>query len=41
LIRVLLKKHESKDWIIVADLNQSAVDVAKIIKELSENPSLD
>jgi hypothetical protein len=37
---VSLKKHESKDWIIVAHLNQSAVDIAKIIKELKENPSL-
>jgi hypothetical protein len=36
----LLKKHESKDWIIVAELNRSAVDVVKRIKEISENSSL-
>jgi hypothetical protein len=36
----LLKKHESKDWIIVAELNRSAVDVVKLIKEISENSSL-
>lgn len=36
----LLKKHESKDWIIVAELNRSAVDVVIRIKEISENSSL-
>ena len=36
----LLKKHESKDWVIVAELNRSAVDIVKRIKEISENSSL-
>ncbi|HBZ41900.1 MAG: hypothetical protein A2Y20_03120 [Firmicutes bacterium GWF2_51_9] len=37
---IQLKGHESKTWIIVAELNQSAVDVARLIKDLSENQSL-
>ncbi len=37
---ISLKEHGSKSWIIVADLNQSAVDVARLIKGLSDNPSL-
>ncbi|KAF0227049.1 MAG: hypothetical protein FD133_673 [Erysipelotrichaceae bacterium] len=35
-----LKDNESKEWVIVADLNRSAVDVAKLIKELTENSSI-
>ncbi len=35
-----LKDSESKNWIMVAELNKSAVDVAKRMKELSENSSL-
>ena len=37
---IQLKGQESKTWIIVAELNQSAVDVAKLIKALTENQSL-
>jgi len=37
---IQLKGHDSKTWIIVAELNQSAVDVAKLIKALTENQSL-
>ncbi len=37
---IQLKGHASKTWIIVAELNQSAVDVAKLIKALTENQSL-
>jgi hypothetical protein len=35
-----LKAQSFKEWIIVADLNQGALEVAKLIKELSENKDL-
>ncbi len=37
---VALKANESKEWVVVADLNQSAVDVAKLMKDLLDNASI-
>ena len=35
---IYLKGQESKNWCIVAELSQSAVDAEKLIKEIKENP---
>ncbi|GAM15733.1 hypothetical protein [Mesobacillus selenatarsenatis] len=35
-----LKGNESKNWFIVAELNQSASKVEKLMKEVMENPSI-
>jgi len=37
---IQLKDKETKSWLIVAELNQSAVDVAQLMKDLSDNPKL-
>ncbi|GGM28901.1 hypothetical protein GCM10011351_13650 [Paraliobacillus quinghaiensis] len=37
---ILLKGHESKNWYIVAELNQNASKVEKLIKEIMENQSI-
>jgi hypothetical protein len=37
---VLLNGQQSKEWVIVAELNRSAVDVAKLINDLGEKTSL-
>ncbi len=37
---IQLKAKESKTWIIVAELNQSAIAVAKLIKDLKERKTL-
>jgi uncharacterized protein YhfF len=37
---VTLNTQESKDWIIVSELNQSASNIHKLIKDIKENSSL-
>jgi hypothetical protein len=36
---ISLKSNESKDWIIVSELNQSATNIHKLIKDITENKS--
>jgi hypothetical protein len=35
-----LNSHESKDWVFVSELNQSATNIHKLIKDIVENDSL-
>lgn len=37
---IRLKGQESKNWYIVAELNQSASNVEKLIKDIKENPTI-
>ena len=37
---ISLHSNESKLWVIVAQLNQSHIDIEKIVKEIKENPSI-
>jgi hypothetical protein len=37
---VVLKSHESKQWVIVSELNQSRNHVEKLIKDIKENHAL-
>ena len=37
---ICIKGQQSKHWYIIAELNQGATNVEKLIKEINENPSL-